>query len=315
MRCPNCGTENDSDVCTLCGTRLKKKMDFKQFVLNLSLPVKITAIVWTFAWISGLFADSEITIPQMLCVAVFGYVIYCGIAHILYKRYNQKHTVQIAHSSQKLECINNKSLDPLFASAGYSIISYGKASIGMLQRIYKISFNQASKIIDDLCEYGVVGEEEGVKPRKVLMSAEQFKLLLLSLNSANVPIKNECQNLSDIDSMEGHDFEYFCADILRKNGFDNVEVTQGSGDHGIDILAEKDDISYAIQCKCYSSNIGNAAVQQAHTGKSLYKKNVAVVLTNRYFTAQAKEEANQLGVKLWDRDKLNELINKASITS
>ena len=76
MRCPNCGTENDSDVCTLCGTRLKKKMDFKQFVLNLSLPVKITAIVWTFAWISGLFADSEITIPQMLCVAVFGYVIY-----------------------------------------------------------------------------------------------------------------------------------------------------------------------------------------------------------------------------------------------
>lgn len=116
--------------------------------------------------------------------------------------------------------------------------------------------------------------------------------------------------IEDYDLMEGHDFEYFCADLLRKNGFINVEVTQGSGDHGIDILAEKDDISYAIQCKCYSSNIGNAAVQQAHTGKSLYKKNVAVVLTNRYFTAQAKEEAQQLGVKLWDRDKLNVLIDK-----
>ena len=91
MRCPNCGTENDSDVCTLCGTRLKKKMDFKQFVLNLSLPVKITAIVWTFAWISGLFADSEITIPQMLCVAVwheislsdyFIYLLFCGLADV-----------------------------------------------------------------------------------------------------------------------------------------------------------------------------------------------------------------------------------------
>ncbi len=112
----------------------------------------------------------------------------------------------------------------------------------------------------------------------------------------------------EYDDMEGHDFEYYCADILRKNGFANVEVTQGSGDHGIDILAEKDGITYAIQCKRYSSDIGNAAVQQAHTGKSIYKKDIAVVLTNRYFTAQAKEEAQALGVKLWDRDKLNSMI-------
>lgn len=114
---------------------------------------------------------------------------------------------------------------------------------------------------------------------------------------------------SDYDSMDGHQFEYFCADTLKKNGFINVEVTQGSGDHGIDVLAEKDGITYAIQCKCYSSNIGNAAVQQAHTGKSLYRKDIAVVMTNRYFTSQATEEANSLGVKLWDRDKLNEMLN------
>lgn len=125
-------------------------------------------------------------------------------------------------------------------------------------------------------------------------------------NSVNI------SNTASYDNMEGHDFEYFCADILKKNGFENVEVTQGSGDHGIDILAEKDGITYAIQCKCYSSNIGNAAVQQAHTGKSLYHKDIAVVLTNRYFTAQAKEEAAALGVKLWDRDKLNSMIEKAN---
>lgn len=116
-----------------------------------------------------------------------------------------------------------------------------------------------------------------------------------------------------IDNMEGHDFEYFCADILRQNGFVKVEVTQGSGDHGIDILAEKDSISYAIQCKCYSSSIGNSAVQQAHTGKSIYHKDIAVVLTNQYFTSQAIDEANILGVKLWDRDKLFSLINKSNM--
>ena len=115
----------------------------------------------------------------------------------------------------------------------------------------------------------------------------------------------------DFDNMDGHAFEYYCADLLRKNRFENVEVTQGSGDHGIDILAEKDGITYAIQCKCYSSNIGNAAVQQAHTGKILYHKDIAVVLTNQHFTAQAKEEASALGVKLWDREYLTNLIADA----
>ena len=72
----------------------------------------------------------------------------------------------------------------------------------------------------------------------------------------------------------------------------------------------KNDISYAIQCKCYSDNVGNAAVQQAHTGKSLYHKDIAVVMTNRYFTSQAIEEAKALGVKLWDRDKLEEMVGR-----
>ena len=119
-------------------------------------------------------------------------------------------------------------------------------------------------------------------------------------------------SINKVDNMEGHDFEYYCADLLSKNGFSNVMVTQGSGDHGIDIIAEKAEITYAIQCKCYSSSIGNDAVQQAHSGKSLYHKDIAVVLTNQYFTPQAKEEATALGVKLWDRDKLNDLIKNIS---
>ncbi len=115
--------------------------------------------------------------------------------------------------------------------------------------------------------------------------------------------------LDTVDKMDGHSFEYYCADLLKKNGFVNVEVTKGSGDHGVDVLADKDGNSYAIQCKCYTSNIGNAAVQQAYTGKDLYKRDIAVVLTNHYFTSQAKAEAERLRVKLWDRDKLQALIN------
>ena len=55
------------------------------------------------------------------------------------------------------------------------IIEKEKASIGMLQRMFKIGFNRAARIMDQLCDAGVVGPEEGTKPRKVLMSAEEFE--------------------------------------------------------------------------------------------------------------------------------------------
>ena len=70
--------------------------------------------------------------------------------------------------------------------------------------------------------------------------------------------------------MDGHIFEYFCAEVLSLNGFSDVEVTQGSRDQGVDIIAYKDDIKYGIQCKCYSSDIGNKAVQEVYAGKNFY---------------------------------------------
>ena len=65
--------------------------------------------------------------------------------------------------------------DELFADAGRFIIQKDKASIGMLQRWFKIGFNRAARIMDQLSEAGVVGPDEGTKPRKVLMTEEQFE--------------------------------------------------------------------------------------------------------------------------------------------
>lgn len=118
--------------------------------------------------------------------------------------------------------------------------------------------------------------------------------------------------LSKIDLMDGHTFEHWCADILQKNGFDGVEVTPGSGDQGVDVLAQKDGIKYAIQCKCYSSDLGNTPIQEVNAGKTIYHCHIGVVMTNRYFTAGAKEAAEATGVLLWDRNKIKELINNIS---
>lgn len=112
----------------------------------------------------------------------------------------------------------------------------------------------------------------------------------------------------DFDMLDGYAFEKFCANLLKNNGFTNVKVTPKKSDHGIDILATNDDKYYAIQCKCYSKNVGNKAIQEAYSGKAIYDANIAVVLTNRYFTEQAKSDARKLGVQLWDRHTLLKLI-------
>lgn len=81
-------------------------------------------------------------------------------------------------SSQSGATGDGSAVDELFADAGKFIIDKDKASIGMLQRVFKIGFNRAARIMDQLHDYGVVGEDEGTKPRKVLMSEEQFEQLL-----------------------------------------------------------------------------------------------------------------------------------------
>lgn len=109
-------------------------------------------------------------------------------------------------------------------------------------------------------------------------------------------------NLAAIDLMEGLEFEHWCAKLLTDIGYSNVNVTQGSGDQGVDVLAQKDGIKYAIQCKCYSSDLGNTPVQEINAGKTIYHCHIGVVMTNRYFTSGAKQAAEATGVLLWDRD-------------
>ncbi len=112
------------------------------------------------------------------------------------------------------------------------------------------------------------------------------------------------------DTMEGHEFEYFCAELLQKKGFVDVEVTKGSGDFGADILAEKEGVTYAIQCKCYTSPIGVKAIQEAYSGRDYYDRMVGAVFTNQYFTTPAVEAAKKLKILLWDRGYLESMLEE-----
>lgn len=123
-------------------------------------------------------------------------------------------------------------------------------------------------------------------------------------------IRKPKYSISQLDNMEGHQFEYACADILKANGFKNVRVTQGSGDFGVDIIGEKDHTKYAIQCKCYSHKLNNTPIQEVIGGLAYYGCDKGAVMTNQYFTGPAKELAEINGIELWDRDILIKLSNK-----
>ena len=153
-------------------------------------------------------------------------------------------------------------------------------------------------LTDNIISYGHV-------PQNFTDNQNSFEVLY---NGIKYSISTRKDELVNFDHMDGHAFEYFCAEILSLNGFSDVEVTQGSRDQGVDIIAYKDDIKYGIQCKCYASDIGNKAVQEVYAGKNFYNCDVAAVLTNRYFTKSAVELAQKNRVHLWDRGKLSELI-------
>lgn len=120
---------------------------------------------------------------------------------------------------------------------------------------------------------------------------------------------NKC-DLNYIDNLDGFEFEKLCVVLLIINGYENVQNTQESVDYGIDIIAEKDNIKYAIQCKRYEGKVGNDAIQEAMTGKEYYRCNIAIVLTNSTFTQNAQRLAKSAGVILWDRNILENMIER-----
>lgn len=114
--------------------------------------------------------------------------------------------------------------------------------------------------------------------------------------------------LNQVDDFEGLKFEEFVAELLYKNGYNNIEVTKGSGDFGADIIAEKDNIRYAFQCKRFNSTIGPKPIGEVLRGMKKYNCEKGIVITNNFFTNQAIQESKICDIELWDRNKLSYLI-------
>lgn len=150
--------------------------------------------------------------------------------------------------------------------------------------------------------------ELNITSEMILIPLVVILLIILAVMSLKLAGRGTASDA--FEDMEGHEFERFCADLLRKKGFVDVEVTKGSGDYGVDILAEKDGVTYAIQCKRYMSPVGVKAVQEAYAGRDYYDRMVGAVMTNQYFTTPAVEAAKKLKILLWDGGYVESMIEE-----
>lgn len=124
--------------------------------------------------------------------------------------------------------------------------------------------------------------------------------------------ENKINSLDDlflrVDQMCGEDFEVFVGQTLEHHGFSNITYTPATNDYGVDLLAFKENIKYAIQCKRYSTTVGSAAVQEVVSGIAYYKCDKGVVVTNNFYTTNALNLAQANNIDLIDKTELAKML-------
>lgn len=137
---------------------------------------------------------------------------------------------------------------------------------------------------------------------------EYKKLQRFEEELSTTPTNAMSITINDLDLMSGIEFENFIATLFQKYGY-SVNKTKVTGDQGIDLIIEKNGYQkIGIQAKCYSSSVGNKAVQEIVAGLKYYDLEKGIVITNNYFTNSAIELAHSNNIILWDRNILKEKL-------
>lgn len=161
------------------------------------------------------------------------------------------------------------------------------------------------KLID-----GVLGWPKELK----LMLAVIFGLLLIiKIGEIILEVKKERRmarlGMSEVDELSGVDFELFIQLMLERLKYQKVQLTPKTADYGIDVTAtDPEGKKVGFQCKRYKKNVGIKAVQEANSGRSVYGLEQVYVITNSFYTQNARKAAAANEVKLIDRNELMDMI-------
>ena len=121
---------------------------------------------------------------------------------------------------------------------------------------------------------------------------------------SSVQLEDNRESIS-VEGLDPYEYEAFCSNILNDSGW-SAYVTQGSGDQGVDVIAEKNNFKLAIQCKLYNSKVPNKAVQEVQAGKGFYGCDAGIVVSTAEYTKSSMQLAQSLGVFLASTETLVE---------
>jgi HJR/Mrr/RecB family endonuclease len=121
--------------------------------------------------------------------------------------------------------------------------------------------------------------------------------------------KIEIKTLSDLNKLNGYEFELFAKEFYTLQGFEAVE-TKYSHDYGADVIAYKDKDKYIIQAKRYSTPINYNAIYQADFAKGHYKADFAILFTNSDTNSRANEAAKRFNVNIVNGHDIDLFLRK-----
>lgn len=156
-------------------------------------------------------------------------------------------------------------------------------------------------------DYGALMEDCSSAAIKEFLQSISFDTLAFTYTYGEKLVREHLEELANQQEqvgfdatkipVDGHEFEAWVAKSLCLYGWD-AQVTRGSGDQGIDVIATRDGFKLGIQCKLYSSSVGNKAIQEVVAGKAYHGVHAIAVLSNASFTQSAKDLAEINGVAL-----------------
>ena len=109
-----------------------------------------------------------------------------------------------------------------------------------------------------------------------------------------------------VDTMGGVEFEHYVAAVLRGRGY-GIEFTRATGDFGVDLIATRDGVRTAVQCKRAARAVNGAAIQQVVAGAAVHDCTATMVVSNHRYTRAAEQLAEVHGCMLVGRTRLARL--------
>lgn len=171
-------------------------------------------------------------------------------------------------------------------------------------------------------DYGVVTEDRRHEALVEFFASVDLDVSSIGLSEAIEIVSEQLTSFEETDSQagfdphnlpfDGHAFERWVANALSAFGWE-ADVTVASGDQGIDVIATRGGKKLGIQCKLYSTPIGNKAIQEAHAGKAYHGVDKVAVLSNADFTSSAKALAAATGVLLLSHYDIPNVYEKAFV--